>query len=390
MSVLVETSLGDLVIDLYTKEAPEMTKYFLTCCHNKLYTFSEIENIQRDFTCQIPINRTGGMVKYQRAHTAKPLLSHKARGTVSLVVTKDKQGEKWVTGAVFITLADKLEYLDSQHVVVGEVAEGQDVLDKVNRAICDEKGRPLEYILSRHTIILDDPFTVSSTSPPPSPVLPPKELLESARREAGHRSNDPTDTDLIKDEDILRKQEAKANALTLEMIGDLPYADVKPAENVLFVCKLNALTDDEDLNTIFARFGKILSCNIIRDRDTGNSLGYAFIEFAEKEACEEAYFKMEGVLVDDRRIHVDFSQSVGRVGGRWVRSNVAGRPKQVRGSEYDMVFDTGSEEKGREEESRMRRRRRRSRSPSPHRHGSQSRDRHSRDRHHRKEYHRQR
>merc|ERR1712130_63690 len=33
------------------------------------------------------------------------------------------------------------------------------------------------------------------------------------------------------------------------------------------------------------------------------------------EACEKAYFKMDNVLIDDRRIHVDFSQSVSRF--RW-------------------------------------------------------------------------
>ena len=32
----------------------------------------------------------------------------------------------------------------------------------------------------------------------------------------------------------------------------------------------------------------------------------------EKE-CENAYFKMDNVLIDDRRIHVDFSQSVAKV-----------------------------------------------------------------------------
>ncbi len=50
----------------------------------------------------------------------------------------------------------------------------------------------------------------------------------------------------------------------------------------------------------------------MRDAKTGASLGYAFIEFEKKEECEEAYFKMDNVLIDDRRIHVDFSQSVAR------------------------------------------------------------------------------
>ena len=54
------------------------------------------------------------------------------------------------------------------------------------------------------------------------------------------------------------------------------------------------------------------SCEVIRDRKTGDSLQYAFVEFEDKDACEKAYFKMDNVLIDDRRIHVDFSQSVSK------------------------------------------------------------------------------
>lgn len=114
-----------------------------------------------------------------------------------------------------------------------------------------------------------------------------------------------------------REREARAQALTLEMMGDLPFAEVKPPENVLFVCKLNPVTADEDLELIFGRFGKIVSCEVIRDHKTGDSLQYAFIEYDEKASCEAAYFKMQGVLIDDRRIHVDFSQSVSKLSDVW-------------------------------------------------------------------------
>lgn len=67
---------------------------------------------------------------------------------------------------------------------------------------------------------------------------------------------------------------------------------------------------DEDLDTIFSRFGSIVSCEVIRDKRTHDSLQYAFIEFENQKDCEQAYFKMQGVLIDDHRIHVDFSQSV--------------------------------------------------------------------------------
>lgn len=41
-------------------------------------------------------------------------------------------------------------------------------------------------------------------------------------------------------------------------VGDLPDVEVKPPDNVLFVCKLNSVTSDDDLETIFSRFGNIL------------------------------------------------------------------------------------------------------------------------------------
>lgn len=68
---------------------------------------------------------------------------------------------------------------------------------------------------------------------------------------------------------------------------------------------------------IFSRFGKILSCEVIRDKRTGDSLQYAFIEYEDQTSCEQAYFKMQGVLIDDHRIHVDFSQSVSKLSDSW-------------------------------------------------------------------------
>jgi peptidyl-prolyl cis-trans isomerase-like 4 len=51
---------------------------------------------------------------------------------------------------------------------------------------------------------------------------------------------------------------------------------------------------------------------VIKDVKTGDSLQYAFVEFDNSDSAEEAYFKMDNALIDDRRIHVDFSQSVSK------------------------------------------------------------------------------
>lgn len=58
--------------------------------------------------------------------------------------------------------------------------------------------------------------------------------------------------------EMQRDKEAKARATILEIVGDIPDADIAPPENVLFVCKLNPVTNDDDLEIIFSRFGKIV------------------------------------------------------------------------------------------------------------------------------------
>merc|ERR1711939_997355 len=189
-------------------------------------------------------------------------------------------------------------------------------LEKINDAFTDSNGRPLKDIRIRHTIILEDPY-----DDPPGLAVPDESPAPTKAQLATIRIAD--DEELSEDmdeaamENLRREREARAQALTLEMVGDLPFAEVKPPENVLFVCKLNPVTTDEDLELIFSRFGKILSCEVIRDKRTGDSLQYAFIEYEDQTSCEQAYFKMQGVLIDDHRIHVDFSQSVSKLSDTW-------------------------------------------------------------------------
>jgi peptidyl-prolyl cis-trans isomerase-like 4 len=41
------------------------------------------------------------------------------------------------------------------------------------------------------------------------------------------------------------------------------------------------------LELIFSRFGLIMSCQVIRDKRTGDSLQYAFIEYDKREDAEQ-------------------------------------------------------------------------------------------------------
>ncbi|EGS19713.1 peptidyl-prolyl cis-trans isomerase-like protein [Thermochaetoides thermophila DSM 1495] len=343
MSVLLETSAGDIVIDLLVDYAPKLCENFLKLCKLKYYNFSPIHSIQPNYSFQTgdplgplsPHSDGGtsvwGLLSGSPADKTfpaffHPKLKHRERGTVSMATVPDPKDPdvRLAASQFLITLGDNTESLDGRAAVFGKVAEGFDTLEKINNAIVDEKGHPLVDIRIKHTFVLDDPYPdpveLGFREPSKSPE-PTKEQLATVRIAEDEELVDAEADEKAAEEAERRKREreAAAQALTLEMIGDLPFAEVKPPENVLFVCKLNPVTTDEDLELIFSRFGKILSCEVIRDRKTGDSLQYAFIEFEDKKSCEEAYFKMDGVLIDDRRIHVDFSQSVARLSEVWRR-----------------------------------------------------------------------
>ncbi|ETS81185.1 hypothetical protein PFICI_06187 [Pestalotiopsis fici W106-1] len=347
MSVLLETSLGDIVIDLLIDYAPKECENFLKLCKVKYYNFSPVHSVQPNFSFQTgdPLGPTskdsdggtsiwgllsGSSSKATYPATFHPKLKHLERGTVSMATAPvPSDPDTRLAGSQFIvTLGDNTDYLDSRASIFGKVVEGFDVLEKINGAITDKEGHPLVDIRIKHTVVLDDPYPDPAGLREPSASPPPSKAQLATVRIA-----DDADLDEQVDEEAATKKrreaEARAQALTLEMMGDLPFAEVKPPENVLFVCKLNPVTRDEDLELIFSRFGKILSCEVIRDKKTGDSLQYAFIEYEEKGAAEAAYFKMQGVLIDDRRIHVDFSQSVSKLSDVWRSSENAKRSRNA-------------------------------------------------------------
>jgi peptidyl-prolyl cis-trans isomerase-like 4 len=263
-----------------------------------------------------------GLLSPSKPRTFEPeiakKLKHDERGTVSFACAPStKDPDALLAGSQFIiTLGDDIDYLNGRAAIFGRLAEGFDALEKINDAFTDDGGRPLKDIRILHTAILEDPFPdpAGLTEPDKSPLPTPAQLATVRIAFDESLAEETDEAALAK---LKADREAKAQALTLEMVGDLPFADVKPPENILFVCKLNPVTQDSDLELLFSRFGKILSCEIIRDKRTGDSLQYAFIEFENQKDCEQAYGKMQDVLIDDHRIHVDFSQSVSKLSDVW-------------------------------------------------------------------------
>lgn len=74
--------------------------------------------------------------------------------------------------------------MHKRHTIFGEIAEGQEVLEKINKAYCDTKGRPYQNIRIKHTVVLDDPFDdpkgLREPSRSPSPVIIKRSLTNTA------------------------------------------------------------------------------------------------------------------------------------------------------------------------------------------------------------------
>ena len=72
----------------------------------------------------------------------------------------------------------------------------------------------------------------------------------------------------------------------------------------IFVAKLNFKTRKEDLEAAFARFGQVTSCKIVRDKDTGRSKGYGFIEMPNDTEANNAIADLNEKELDGRAIVV--------------------------------------------------------------------------------------
>ncbi|XP_002965848.2 peptidyl-prolyl cis-trans isomerase CYP59 [Selaginella moellendorffii] len=369
MAVLLSTSVGDIVIDLHAESCPITCKNFLKLCKIKYYNNCLFHSVQKDFIAQTgdPTGTgRGGDSIYKflygdQARFFEDEINQRLKHDKVGVVAMASAGEGQNASQFYITLRDGLDYLDEKHTIFGEVAEGFETLTRINEAYVDDNHRPYKNIRIKHTSILDDPFDdppeLAELIPDRSPELKPEEGIDVRLEDDWVPLEELHDAEEV--EKNVRSREAHTRAVVLEMVGDIPDAEVRPPDNVLFVCKLNPTTQDEDLEVIFQRFGKVISADIIRDHKTGDSLCYGFVEFEARESCEAAYFKMDNVLIDDRRIHVDFSQSVSKLWNRYHKfgaqddkqavDGLSQRPKYElkvtdgqrggTGKRYEMVFD---------------------------------------------------
>jgi len=132
--VRIETSKGDIVIELNEEKAPISCKNFLQYVDEKYYDGLIFHRVIKDFMIQ-----GGGMNAQMRQKATKPPIVNEAknglkndRGTIAMARTSDPDS---ATSQFFINHADN-DFLnfgarDAGYAVFGKVVEGMDVVDKI-------------------------------------------------------------------------------------------------------------------------------------------------------------------------------------------------------------------------------------------------------------------
>jgi RNA recognition motif-containing protein len=86
-------------------------------------------------------------------------------------------------------------------------------------------------------------------------------------------------------------------------------------EAKLYVGNLSYNTSEDDLRDLFAQAGTVKSATLIRDRDTGRSKGFAFVEMETQEEAEKAISQFHGTQFQDRALTVNMARPREERGG---------------------------------------------------------------------------
>jgi cyclophilin family peptidyl-prolyl cis-trans isomerase len=139
----MRTTEGVIVFELFDDDAPETVKNFKKLASEGFYKGLTFHRIIKDFMVQggCPEGTGTGGPGYQFADEFN---DHKVvRGALAMA----NAGPNTNGSQFFIVTADEAPWLDGKHTVFGEVVEGEDVLDRLNKAPTGAADKPDPPIL---------------------------------------------------------------------------------------------------------------------------------------------------------------------------------------------------------------------------------------------------
>jgi len=72
----------------------------------------------------------------------------------------------------------------------------------------------------------------------------------------------------------------------------------------LIIRNLARSTTEEEVKTLFQEYGAVQSCNLVSDKSTGESKGFAFVEMPKHGEAKAAMKNLNNTTVADNKIRV--------------------------------------------------------------------------------------
>jgi RNA recognition motif-containing protein len=84
----------------------------------------------------------------------------------------------------------------------------------------------------------------------------------------------------------------------------------------IFVGNLDFGATESSIRSLFEPYGSVDRVNVITDRDTGRSRGFAFVEMSDASEADRAITALNGTNVDGRALNVNEARPKSDSGGR--------------------------------------------------------------------------
>lgn len=155
--VLMETSSGDILLELFEDKAPATVANFMRYVDEEFYNYTIFHRVLKDFMIQ-----GGGLgVRMDEKATHEPIQNEAGnglknlRGTIAMARTSDPHS---AAAQFFINLVDN-DFLDHEddtpenfgYCVFGKVEDGMDVVDKIAKLKVKAQGEheavPLDMVV---------------------------------------------------------------------------------------------------------------------------------------------------------------------------------------------------------------------------------------------------
>lgn len=148
-NAVIQTSMGDIEIELYPKDAPNTVKNFEKLAKSNFYDNLLWHRVIKGFVIQTgdPNGDGTGGPGYQ---FADEINDHKiVEGTVAMANSgKDTNGSQF-----FIVTDEAQPSLDGQYTVFGQVTKGMDIVKTIEQVPTDENDKPTTPVTVTHITI---------------------------------------------------------------------------------------------------------------------------------------------------------------------------------------------------------------------------------------------